>query len=192
MGSAPTKSQEVFGPISKGKEKTKILILGPTDAGKTTIMYKLNYGEVKDTTIEYCFWAETLENGNLHIECFDLGLYFKDCNNFLANKIKSIDGLIYVLDINDIEIEDFIKMTFKCFQKEEILKAVPILILGNMVDKMQNSDESIIVREKVKEMVNEIGSQMQKNQEWTFKECCGEKMEGVYEGLEWLVNKIKK
>lgn len=69
---------QVLGNISNlfGEREVRILILGLDNAGKTTILYKLQVGEVVKTTPTIGFNVETLKYKNIKFQLWDLGKNF--------------------------------------------------------------------------------------------------------------------
>jgi hypothetical protein len=56
-----------------GKKEVRVLILGLDNAGKTTILYKLQMGEVVTTVPTIGFNVETVQYKNLRFQVWDLG-----------------------------------------------------------------------------------------------------------------------
>ena len=56
-----------------GNKEVRVLILGLDNAGKTTILYKLQMGEVVTTVPTIGFNVETVQYKNLRFQVWDLG-----------------------------------------------------------------------------------------------------------------------
>ena len=63
---------KVFSMLFGGGE-TRILLLGLDNAGKTTILYKLQMGEVIQTVPTIGFNVETVKYKNIQFQVWDLG-----------------------------------------------------------------------------------------------------------------------
>ncbi len=58
-----------------GSKERHILMLGLDDAGKTTILYRLQLNEVVTTTPTIGFNVETVQYKNIKFQVWDLGKY---------------------------------------------------------------------------------------------------------------------
>lgn len=62
----------IFDSLS-GKQFKRIVLLGLDAAGKTTVLYKLNLGEVVHTIPTVGFNVETITYKNIEMTCWDIG-----------------------------------------------------------------------------------------------------------------------
>jgi len=163
-----------------GKKDIRIVMLGLDAAGKTTILYKLNRGEVVTTIPTIGFNVETVEfscKSLVSFTTFDLGgrtpmrimwrHYFQNC-----------DALIFVVDSNDRDrIEDAREELFKVLQEEE-LRDVKVLVFANKQD--------LPGAMAVSELTAKLGLFRLRKREWFIFGSCAISGEGLNEGLDWL------
>nr|XP_016435646.1 PREDICTED: ADP-ribosylation factor 1-like [Nicotiana tabacum] len=57
-----------------GNKEARILVLGLDNAGKTTILYRLQMGEVVSTIPTIGFNVETVQYNNIKFQVWDLGM----------------------------------------------------------------------------------------------------------------------
>ncbi|KAF3575918.1 hypothetical protein DY000_02034372 [Brassica cretica] len=60
-----------------GNKEARILVLGLDNAGKTTILYRLQMGEVVSTIPTIGFNVETVQYNNIKFQVWDLGSFPK-------------------------------------------------------------------------------------------------------------------
>ncbi|KAJ0746330.1 putative small GTPase superfamily, ARF/SAR type, P-loop containing nucleoside triphosphate hydrolase [Helianthus annuus] len=58
-----------------GNKEARILVLGLDNAGKTTILYRLQMGEVVSTIPTIGFNVETVQYNNIKFQVWDLGMF---------------------------------------------------------------------------------------------------------------------
>jgi len=116
-----------------GKKDVKIIMLGLDAAGKTTILYKLKFGEVVSTIPTIGFNVEEVVYKNIAFNVWDVGgqnrirLLWK---HYLENN----HGLIFVVDSNDSErMEEAQEELHKLLADEEMSK-VAVLVFANKQD----------------------------------------------------------
>ena len=181
-----------FGNVFKavfGKGKLGLLMVGLDAAGKTTILYKLKLGEVVTTIPTIGFNVETVEYKNISFTCWDVGGRCK-IRPLWRHYYQNTKGLIFVVDSNDKErINDEIydydnsakEELHKMLQEDE-LKDVTLLVFANKQD-LPNALS-------VKEVEDKLGLNELKNIEWHIQGSCATTGDGLYEGLDWLSNKL--
>ncbi|CAA0809698.1 ADP-ribosylation factor 3 [Striga hermonthica] len=72
----PTRRRRVFTRLFSslfGNKEARILVLGLDNAGKTTILYRLQMGEVVSTIPTIGFNVETVQYNNIKFQVWDLG-----------------------------------------------------------------------------------------------------------------------
>ncbi|XP_033279599.1 ADP-ribosylation factor-like protein 1 [Orcinus orca] len=119
-----------------GTQKMKILILGLDGAGKTTILYRLQVGEVVTTIPTVGFNVETVTYKNLKFQVRDLGgqtsirPYWRCC-------YSNTDAVIYVADSCDREQIDISKSDLVAMLEEEELRRAILVVFANKQDMEQ-------------------------------------------------------
>lgn len=85
-----------------GNKEVRVLILGLDNAGKTTILYKLQIGEVVTTVPTIGFNVETVTYKNLRFQVWDLGGQ-TSIRPYWRCYYQNTNAVIYVVDSSDPE-----------------------------------------------------------------------------------------
>ena len=173
-----------------GQQEQRVLIVGLDAAGKTTILYKLKLGEVVTTIPTIGFNVETVEYKNISFTCWDVGGR-GGVRPLWRHYYQNTTGLIFVVDSNDKErmsdergFDNSAKEELFRMLSEDELKDVALLVLANKQD-LPNALSVKNITEKLK--LNNI-----KNHKWHVQGCCATTGDGLYEGLDWLSEALKK
>lgn len=122
---------ESLGLVNK---KAKIVFLGLDDAGKTTLLLRLKEDVMKQMDPTQQPYSEELSMGKITFKAWDLGGH-EAARKTWRNYVSDVDGIIYLVDSANnrrfeesrIELEGILEMPE--------LEKVPIVILGNKIDK---------------------------------------------------------
>ncbi|KAL7151018.1 hypothetical protein ABFS83_04G003600 [Erythranthe nasuta] len=163
-----------------GKKEVRIVMIGLDIAGKTTILYKLKFGEVISTSPTVGFNVEIIEYKNIRFIVWDIGgqsLY--RIRPMWRHYFHNTEGLIFVVDCNDrdrvVDARDDLHMLLN----EEGLKEAVLLVFANKQDtpNAMNADD-----------LTDILGLHSLQRPWHIQSTCATSGEGLYEGLEWLSN----
>jgi len=176
MGSALS---SVYAKLFNPKRETRILMLGLDNAGKTTILHRLNLGEVVITIPTIGFNVEKLEFGKMNMTVWDIGGQQK-IRPLWRHYFMGTQALIYVVDSNDIErvdndIGDSAKEELQRLLSEDELKGIPLLVLANKQDLPKAM--------KVADLTTALGLNKVRDRKWFIQACVANKGDGLYEGL---------
>jgi len=167
------------------KEKdVRILMLGLDSAGKTTILYKLQIGEVVSTIPTIGFNVETVQYKTIKFQVWDLGGQ-SSIRPYWRCYFPNTSAIIYVIDSSDTTRLQTSRSELLTMLSEEELNGVPLLVFCNKQDA-----ENALKPEKISEELGLAGGE--KGREWSVRGSCALKGEGLEEGLDWLVNAIQK
>eukprot|EP01132_Coremiostelium_polycephalum_P004237 gene4237-5305_t len=173
------------------KDECKILLVGLDNAGKTTILSYLKFGElIGPTSPTVGCNVETLGyKSMLKFQIVDRGggskAKIEDLWDQYFNECK---GLIYVIDssddkrINEAANELNSIINNQSFSKGDHSIRVPVLILCNKQDK-KNAKHS-------KEITKQLNLHLQKDLIFHIEPCSAFRNFGINEGMEWLANAI--
>jgi ADP-ribosylation factor-like protein 1 len=165
-----------------GNKDLRVLILGLDGAGKTTILYKLQCGEVITTIPTIGFNIETVTYKNLKFQVWDLGGQ-TSIRPYWRCYYANTDAIIFVIDSNDKERISTVREELNLILQEEELKNTCLLIFANKQDIPSSLS------------VSDISESLQlssiKNRSWAIFKTSAIKGEGLNEGLDWLANTIK-
>lgn len=166
-----------------GTKERRILILGLDGAGKTTILYRLQVGEVVTTIPTIGFNVETVDYKNMKFQVWDLGGQ-TSIRPYWRCYYSNTDAIIYVVDSVDRERIGISKSELVAMLEEEELKDAILCVFANKQD--------IEGAMTATEVSTELGLSALKTRTWAiFKTSAVKNGEGLEEAMEWLTNTIK-
>ncbi|KAJ6397289.1 hypothetical protein OIU77_018323 [Salix suchowensis] len=159
----------------------RILMVGLHAAGKTTILYKLNLGEIITTIPTIGFNVETVEYKNISFTAWDVGGQDK-IRPLWRVYFQNTQGLIFVVDSNDrdrvVEARDELH---RILNEDELGDAV-LLVFANKQD-LPNAMNAA-------EITDKLGLHSLRQRHWSIQSTCAISGEGLNEGIDWLSNNI--
>jgi len=168
-----------------GKDKdVRILMLGLDASGKTTILYRLQIGEVVSTIPTIGFNVETVEYKNIKFQVWDLGGQ-SSIRPYWRCYFPNTSAIIYVIDSSDHARLQTSRAELLTMLSEEELNGVPLLVFANKQDV-----DGAIPPETISDQLGLAGGE--KGREWSVRGSCAKTGEGLDAGLDWLVNIIQK
>merc|ERR550514_2541999 len=118
-----------------GSREVRILILGLDNAGKTTILYRLQVDEpIGQTVPTIGFNVETLAYKNIKFQVWDLGGQ-TSIRPYWRCYYPNTDAIIFVVDSCDGERLGIAKQELLAMLEEEELKDAILLVLANKQDQ---------------------------------------------------------
>ena len=162
-----------------GKKDTRILMIGLAGSGKTTICYKIKFGETVKTIPTIGFNVETLDYKGLNFTIWDVGGQDK-IRVLWKHYYSETDGIIFVIDSSDAEgLNDAVEELKKMLAEEELNKC-PLLVLANKLDLKRRftPDE---IKSKIEYEIPNI-----QERTWKVQGTSGFTGEGLKEGLDWF------
>eukprot|EP00741_Cyanophora_paradoxa_P007106 tig00001093_g6877.t1 len=171
----------IFGALFSDKE-VRILVLGLDNAGKTTILYRMQVGEVVTTIPTIGFNMETITYKNIKFQVWDLGGQ-QSIRPYWRCYFPKTNAIIYVVDAADKERIGISKQELLALLEEEELKDSSLLVFANKQDLAGAMNAA--------EVSETLGLSSVKNRQWTIFPCSALKGEGLTDGLEWLSNVVK-
>jgi len=181
-GLARTRTGVIWGSITY--KDVRILMLGLDSAGKTTILYRLQIGEVVSTIPTIGFNVETVQYKNIKFQVWDLGGQ-SSIRPYWRCYFPNTSAIIYVIDSSDHSRLQTSRSELLTMLSEEELAGVPLLVFCNKQDV-----EGALKPEDISEQLGLAGGE--KGRDWSVRGSCDIKGEGIEEGLDWLVNAIQK
>ncbi|OMJ11283.1 ADP-ribosylation factor [Smittium culicis] len=166
-----------------GNREMRILMVGLDAAGKTTILYKLKLGEIVTTIPTIGFNVETVEYKNINFTVWDVGGQDK-IRPLWRYYFQNTQGIIFVIDSNDRERVNEARDELHQLLNEDELRDSLLLVLANKQD-LPNAMASA-------EITDKLGLHSLRNRNWYIQSSCATSGDGLYEGLDWLSNNLKK
>merc|ERR1711977_334466 len=117
-----------------GEKEARILVLGLDNAGKTTILYRLQVGEVVSTIPTIGFNVETVQYKNIKFQVWDLGGQ-TSIRPYWRCYYPNTDAIIFVVDSADRERLAVARQELQAMLDEEELKDAILLVLANKQDQ---------------------------------------------------------
>lgn len=165
-----------------GEREARILVLGLDNAGKTTILYRLQVGTVVSTIPTIGFNVETVTYKNIKFQVWDLGGQ-TSIRPYWRCYYPNTQAIIYVVDSSDTERVSTSRQEFHAILEEEELKDAVILVYANKQDLPGALSEV--------QITEGLGLAEIKNRQWAIFKTSAIKGEGLWEGMEWLSNTLK-
>ncbi len=176
-----------FSNLFKGlfnlDQEVRILILGLDNAGKTTILYRLQVGEVVTTIPTIGFNVETITYNNVKFQVWDLGGQ-TSIRPYWRCYYANTDAIIYVVDSTDTERLGIAKKELFAMLDEKELKDSILLVFANKQD--------MSTAMKVEEISEKLSLSKIKNRTWTIFKTSATTGQGIKEGLDFLVQSLQK
>ena len=166
-----------------GQKDVRIIIVGLDGAGKTSILYRLKFGEQVRTIPTIGFNVETLNYKGLNFTVWDVGGQDK-IRVLWKHYYQNTDGIIFVVDSNDHDrIEDAAEELKKMLAEEELEKC-PVLIVANKQDLEGHLDPEIIE--------DMMGMKQYEGRVYHVQATSAVTGYGIKEGLDWIAEVLLK
>ncbi|CAD6247188.1 unnamed protein product [Miscanthus lutarioriparius] len=160
-----------------GNREARILVLGLDNAGKTTILYRLQMGEVVSTIPTIGFNVETVQYNNIKFQVWDLGGQ-TSIRPYWRCYFPNTQAIIYVVDSSDTDRLVTAKEEFHAILEEDELKGAVVLVYANKQDLPGALDDAAITESLELHKI--------KSRQWAIFKTSAIKGEGLFEGLDCL------
>jgi ADP-ribosylation factor protein 1 len=158
----------------------RILVLGLEGAGKTTFLRQLKRGEVTTTIPTIDFNIETVQYNNINFTAWDLG---KDKILSPGSQcFQNVQCVIYVVDSHDHERIREARDELRRILNEDGLRNAILLVFANKQDLPGAMIPPDVAWRLGLYSLNRV---------CYTQGTCATSGEGLYEGLEWLSNRLK-
>ena len=164
--------------------RKRIIMVGLDAAGKTTILYKLNLGDTLHTVPTVGFNVETVQYKNVIFDCWDIGGQNK-IRPLWKHYYHGTDAVIFVVDANDPTRIDEAKEELYRVMNDDLLRNAVLLVYANKIDLPRSMSVSEVT-EKL-QLVTKL-----QRREWFVQGSIAVSGQGLYEGLDWLCQILRK
>lgn len=178
MGAFVSRVRDLFGRM----RESRVLMVGLDAAGKTTILYKLQLGEVVTTIPTIGFNVETVEYKGTRLTMWDVGGQDK-IRPLWRHYYQNTDALIFVVDSNDRERIDQARDELSRLANEDELRNSILLVFANKQDLPHSMSAA--------EITDKLGLHSYRRQ-WHLQSCCATTGDGLYEGLDWVTTVLAR
>ncbi|ETW84438.1 hypothetical protein HETIRDRAFT_381968 [Heterobasidion irregulare TC 32-1] len=170
--------------IRKNRQKEKemrILFLGLDNAGKTTILKKLNGEDIMSVSPTLGFNIKTFTHGRYTLNIWDVGGQ-RTLRPYWRNYFEQTDAIAWVVDSGDrMRIQDC-KEELHSLLLEDRLAGASLLIFANKQDIFGSMTDD--------EITEALELQSIKSHEWKIWPCSAVTGKNLIEGLDWVVNDV--
>ncbi|XP_030309890.1 ADP-ribosylation factor-like protein 5A isoform X1 [Calypte anna] len=176
-----TTTPETKVPSYVGSEH-KVIIVGLDNAGKTTILYQFSMNEVVHTSPTIGSNVEEIVVNNTRFLMWDIGgqeSLRSSWNTYYTNT----EFVIVVVDSTDRERISVTKEELYKMLAHEDLKKAGLLIFANKQDVKECMT--------VAEISQFLKLTSIKDHQWHIQACCALTGEGLCQGLEWMMSRLK-
>lgn len=174
----PRQSNDLDSTISILKKK--ILLLGLDGAGKTTILHFLKEKKFVNTTPTLGLNIETIHLKNLECLMFDISGHVR---SLWTHYYENLNACIFVVDSTDKERLWQVREEFVKLNEDLKYQKVIFLIFFNKIDKKESPSD-------LSDLIESTGVKEILENDVIIQKCSALTGEGLYEGLEKLVNLI--
>jgi len=162
--------------------KVKRVILGLDNAGKTTILKQLSSEDITQVTPTQGFNIKSVNTSGFKLNVWDIGGQ-RRLRPYWANYFENTDVLIFVVDSADSKRLQEAYEEFDDLLNEDRLTRVPTLVYANKQD-LETAESSA-------EVAQALQLHKLKDRAFQIQPCSAKTGEGVRDGLEWALGKIK-
>lgn len=172
----------ILRKVKQKEKEMRILMVGLDNAGKTTIVKKINGEDVSTISPTLGFNIKTMEFNGYQLNIWDIGGQ-KTLRPYWRNYYEQTDGMVWVVDCTDQRRLKDCRDELHKLLKEEKLAGASLLIFANKQD-VPGAMASRTVEEAL-----ELGS-MDGSRHWEVVPCSAVSGDGLLAGFDWLVSDI--
>jgi|UniRef100_A0A7S0SFE4 ADP-ribosylation factor-like protein 2 len=166
----------------KAKEKeVRILMVGLDNAGKTTIVKRVNGEDISTISPTLGFNIKTMSYKGYRLNIWDVGGQ-KTLRSYWRNYYEATDGMVWVVDSADLRRLQDCKDELHKLLAEEKLAGASLLIFANKQDI-----PGALTKEEIAAVL-ELGNMEKRH--WHIEGCSAVTGEGLLQGFDWCVQDI--
>jgi len=166
-----------------GEREYKVIVVGLNNAGKTTTLYKLLLEEVVYSPPTIGSNVEEYTYKNVKFVIWDIGGQQQSRSTWSTYFVNT-HNVMLVIDSTDKERLSIVKEELYKMLANENLKDAVFLILANKQDR-KGAMSAV-------EISDALALHTIKDHDWHIQACCALTGEGLYQGMDWVVQHIKR
>ncbi|PFH50563.1 hypothetical protein AMATHDRAFT_144848 [Amanita thiersii Skay4041] len=182
--------------IRKNREKERemrILFLGLDNAGKTTILKKLNGEDVKSVSPTLGFNIKTFVHGKYTLNIWDVGGQ-RTLRPYWRNYFEQTDAVVWVVDSGDrLRMQDC-RQELHSLLTEDRLAGASLLVFANKQDiqgSMNDSEISMVINKPMNGLFYQaLHLPSIRTHHWKIWPCSAMTGEHLIDGLNWVVEDV--
>jgi len=161
----------------------RLLMVGLDNAGKTTIVKRINGEEINTISPTLGFNIKTFTHKGYLLNVWDVGGQ-KSLRTYWRNYFEQTDGLVWVVDSADKRRMEDCSKELHTLLKEEKLAGATLLVFANKQDIAGALDSA-----EIKDVLRlaELAKR-----HWRIVACSAVTGDGLLHGLDWIVSDISK
>ncbi|XP_061642435.1 ADP-ribosylation factor-like protein 11 isoform X1 [Phyllopteryx taeniolatus] len=170
--------------LAQSSKSPQVILMGLDSAGKTTLLARLLTGQVMDTSPTIGFNVGTFDlDKRTSLTVWDVGGQKSMRPNwrFFLDDCKA---LVFVVDSSDRSRMTEAKKALKNVLREEKLRGIPLMVLGNKLDQPGAMN--------VQEISNKLGMSNYPQLQWQIQVCSALKGIGLRQAFTSVAKLIKK
>jgi len=157
-------------------------MVGLDNAGKTTILYRLNLGDVITTTPTVGSNVEEVTHRGVRFQVWDLGGQDK-LRKVWSTYYIGAHAVVLVIDSMDRERLPLVRDELATMTANEELRKAVLLVLANKQD-LKGAMSPIEITQQLKLHQN-------KEHAWQIQPCSAVTGAGLFEGMDWVAHTLR-
>lgn len=174
----------ILKKLRRKEKEVRVLILGLDNAGKTTLLKRLNGEDTSEVSPTLGFNIKTLEHRGFRLNMWDVGGQ-KSLRGYWRNYFESTDAIIWVVDSADRRRMEDCHRELRSLICEEKLLGTSLLVLANKQDLPGALPPDQIAEVLELSAIN--------NLHWKMVGCSAfTGMEGLLDGMDWMLDDLSR
>lgn len=172
----------VFGSIWSrffGPTKVKICMVGLDNAGKTTLLFRMQLGETVSTQPTIGSNLEVVSHKNVEMQIWDIGGQ-PGFRSLWATYFTNSSAIILVVDSTDVKRMPIVAQELQKILRMEVVAGAPLLIIANKQDLNTAVSPG--------NLAQSLGLTTINDRPWHIQGTSAYSGEGVPEALTWLAD----
>mmetsp|Transcript_8826 Transcript_8826/g.15282 ORF Transcript_8826/g.15282 Transcript_8826/m.15282 type:complete len:187 (+) Transcript_8826:177-737(+) len=174
----------IIKKVKRKEKEMRLLMVGLDNAGKTTLVKRLNGEDITTISPTLGFNIKTMTFRGYKLNIWDVGGQ-KTLRPYWRNYFEKTDGLIWVVDSADVARLDDCKAELGALLQEERLFGATLLILANKQDL-----QGALPPQQLEQVLD--FATISTKRHCKVVACSAVTGEGVLEGFSWLVHDISQ